>query len=233
MWNWIGNVVEKAKSGVESIMTTVDPQMKDYIHPANRPVFLVSSIINTKLVHSIREAFIDAGFSKISQNAYDVQSPSQFAAQIVGFPCAMQSAKQKLDACLQMSNNADCIAFAFQDFVVELSPDSWFEMAIVMIKDRINNIELSIFTEGTSVSSAEIAEAQQTTPADYPFRWSGFAYKLRSHYSNLSSTLVSNQTNPYASTGDGIESHISSTRMSHALKTLALMYRARLIEMLR
>ena len=32
----------------------------------------------------MREAFIDAGFSKISQNALDVQAPSQFAPQIVG-----------------------------------------------------------------------------------------------------------------------------------------------------
>jgi hypothetical protein len=31
MWNWFGNVVEKAKHGVEKVVTTVDPQMKEYI----------------------------------------------------------------------------------------------------------------------------------------------------------------------------------------------------------
>lgn len=102
-----------------------------------------------------------------------------------------------------------------------------------MLRDRTNNIELSLFTEASAVSNAEVAEAQQNTPPDYPFRWSGFATKLRSHYHNLSSTLISNQTNPYASSGDGIDSQISAARMSHALKTLALLYKARIIESLR
>lgn len=122
--------------------------------------------------------------------------------------------------------------FHFIYLIMRLFFPSWFEMAVVMLKDRTNNIELSIFTEATPISNAEISEIQQTTPGDYPFRWSGFAYKLRSHYSNLSSVLVSNQSNPYAS-NDGLESMISSTRMAHALKTLALLYKNKLIEMLR
>jgi hypothetical protein len=35
--------------------------MKDYIHPANRPFNIVSSISNAKLLHTLRESFSNAG----------------------------------------------------------------------------------------------------------------------------------------------------------------------------
>lgn len=53
--------------------------------PANKPIYLVSSMSNPKIVHTVREAFNDAGFSKINLlSPFDTQNSSQFAPQIVG-----------------------------------------------------------------------------------------------------------------------------------------------------
>jgi hypothetical protein len=106
--------------------------MKDYIHPANRPFNIVSSISNAKLLHTLRESFSNAGFSKITINATDIQNSTLFAPQIVGFPCALQSAKEKLENTLfalqqqQQQQTSDCVVISFQDFLAELSTD-WYK----------------------------------------------------------------------------------------------------------
>lgn len=84
----------------------------------------MSSLSNPKILHSVREGFSNAGFSKIILSALDVPNSSQFAPQIVGFPCALQSAKEKLDNTLfQTQNQSDCVCLAFQDFLAELATD--------------------------------------------------------------------------------------------------------------
>jgi len=44
-------------------------------------------------LHTIRESFNNAGFSKITVGATDAQNSTRFAPQIVGIACALQSAK--------------------------------------------------------------------------------------------------------------------------------------------
>lgn len=76
------------------------------------------------MVHMIRESFSNAGFSKITLNAVDAQNSSAYAPQVVGFPCALQSAKEKLENALySMQQTNDCVVLSFQDFLAELSTD--------------------------------------------------------------------------------------------------------------
>ena len=81
------------------------------------------------LAHQIRESFTNAGFSKITLNLLDTtqstQNLTQFAPQIVGFPCALQSAKEKLDTSVAFMQQTECVLLSFQDFLVELTTD-WF-----------------------------------------------------------------------------------------------------------
>lgn len=96
--------------------------------PANQPFLLVTS--QTHLAHTIRESFTNAGFSKITLNLLDTatnahfsQNNTQFAPQIVGFPCALQAAKEKLDSSLAFMQQTECVLLSFQDFLVELTTD--------------------------------------------------------------------------------------------------------------
>jgi hypothetical protein len=79
------------------------------------------------LAHQIRESFTNAGFSKITLNLLETtqssQNVTQFAPQIVGFPCALQSAKEKIDTSLVFMQQTECVILSFQDFLVELTTD--------------------------------------------------------------------------------------------------------------
>ncbi len=76
-----------------------------------------------KVVHTIKDAFNVTGFSRISINAIDAQNSSQLAPQIIGYACALQSAKEKLDYCLDMMKDTECTAISIQDFIAELTTD--------------------------------------------------------------------------------------------------------------
>lgn len=86
---------------------------------------LVTPQIN--LAHQIRESFTNAGFSKITLNLLETtqssQNVTQFAPQIVGFPCALQSVKEKIDTSLAFMQQTECVILSFQDFLVELTTD--------------------------------------------------------------------------------------------------------------
>ena len=80
-----------------------------------------------KLLHKVREQFNDAGFSKLSLSYYDANTSTQFAPQIVGYTCALQACKEKLDNTLiylqQTQQQGDSAVISFQDFLAELSTD--------------------------------------------------------------------------------------------------------------
>ncbi|CAF0756487.1 unnamed protein product [Brachionus calyciflorus] len=219
-WGWFSNVVEK-------VVTTIDPQMKDYIHPANKQIYLVSSMSNPKIVHIVREAFCDAGFSKITMNGIEAQNNTQFAPQIVGYPCAIQSAKEKLENTLYSMQNIDCIVVSFQDFITELTSDNWYELAVVMLKDKQNQIEITVFTEATPVSSDDVAQLQQFTPEDYSLKWSGLSCRLAEKNFNFNQAQTCTFLNY-----ETPETIISTGRLHHALKTLALLYKNKLLSMM-
>lgn len=233
MWNWfaqnklVNTFVEKAKIGVESFVTTVDPQMSNYNHPANRPLYLLSTITTPKVGHTIREAFNNVGFSKISLNSIDAQNSSQFAAQIIGYPCAIQSAREKIENSLAMMQDAECTVIALQDFMAELTTDCWFELAVIMLKDKRKNIELTVFTEAVPISSDDMSQLEQYTPNDYNLKWSGLACRLPEKNFNFNAVNPNCQS-PFLSY-DTTDTLISNARLSHALQTMATLFKNRML----
>ncbi len=105
--------------------------------------------------------------------------------------------------------------------------NSWFELAVIMLKDKKNNIELTVFTEALPISNDDITQLQQFTPNDYNLKWSGFACRLPEKNFNF------NANNPNAflayETPDTILSH---ARTSHALRTLATLFKNKLLAQL-
>ena len=98
-------------------------------------------------------------------------------------------------------------------------------MAVFMLKDKVNGIDLTVYTEAIPVSSSDIAQLQQLTPHDYPLKWSGFSVRLPEKNFNFNSnaTVLSYDTN---------DTVISNGRISHAIKTLALLFKNKLISKL-
>ena len=100
-------------------------------------------------------------------------------------------------------------------------------MAVIMLKDKINNIDLSVFTESISISSEDVGQLQQYTPEDYPLKWSGFACRLPEKNFNFNAV---NSSNPSQILNyETNDTFISQTRLSHALKTLTLLFKNKLL----
>ena len=109
------------------------------------------------LAHTIRESFANAGFSKITLNIIDTisqyhttpQNSTQFATQIVGYPCALQSVKEKLESTVahMQPQQVQCVCLAFQDFLVEISTDKLILLFVFKI-NFTNCKRLFIFKVG-------------------------------------------------------------------------------------
>ena len=98
-------------------------------------------------------------------------------------------------------------------------------MAVILLKDKANNIDLTVYTEAIPIPQGDITQLQQLTPHDYPLKWSGFSVRLPEKNFNFNSngTILSYET---------AETVISQTRISHAIKTLALTFKNKLLAQL-
>jgi non-canonical (house-cleaning) NTP pyrophosphatase len=91
--------------------------------PANMPILIVSSTTNNKLVHAIRQAFNDNGFSKITMHSIDCITESPTAPQLIGYENALRAVGEKHNNALNQMNNTDCIVISVQDFIAEITTE--------------------------------------------------------------------------------------------------------------
>lgn len=101
-----------------------------------------------------------------------------------------------------------------------------------MLKDKANNIDLTIYTEAVPVSNEDIGQLQQYTPSDFNLGWSGFAVRLPEKNFNFNS---SNSTHPSANCFLNYETNdtvLSNARLSHALHSLAILFKNKLLSQL-
>lgn len=106
---------------------------------------------------------------------------------------------------------------------------SWFELAVIMLKDKTNNIDLTIYTEAVPVSNEDIGQLQQYTPSDFNLAWSGFAVRLPEKNFNFNSA---NSTHPSVKCFLNYETNdtvLSQARLSHAMHSLALLFKNKLL----
>ena len=96
-----------------------------------------------------------------------------------------------------------------------------------MFKDKVNNIDITVYTEAIQIPNENITQLQQYLPDNYHLKWSGFNCRLPEKNFNFNAPTASNP-NLFLNyeTNDTV---ISQARLSHALKTLALLYKSKLI----
>jgi hypothetical protein len=118
---------------------------------------------------------------------------------------------------------------SYQDFLAELSTDCWFELAVILLKDKTNNLDLTIYTEAIPVSNDEIAQLQQYTPSDFNLNWSGFAVRLPEKNFNFNASNSSHPSTRCFLNYETQDTVLSQARLSHALNSLAILFKNKLL----
>ncbi|CAH2042560.1 unnamed protein product, partial [Iphiclides podalirius] len=172
-------VAEKAKNSVDSMITTLDPQMKEYLKSGG-DLYIVVACEEEDKVSAIREAF-QTVFGKATVLGHSARSEVT-AAQPVGYAAAYAAAKQRVahvrSTCAEVTNNVPVVAI--EGFLHEAVSDRWYEMSVVVLSQPSIGVELQVCGQGTPVAVAALAALRAATPGSYVHRDTGFAVTLES-----------------------------------------------------
>ncbi|XP_045501637.1 protein PRRC1-like isoform X2 [Colias croceus] len=169
-------VAEKAKNSVDSMITTLDPQMKEYLNNegSGGDLYIVVASDKEVKVSPVREAF-QTVFGKATIVGEPAQSDVT-AAQPVGYAAAYAAAKQRIahlrSVNSQLHNNVPIVAI--ESFVYEAMPDRWYDIALLVLSQPSLGIELQVQSQGTPIPSAAVLAAREATPTDYAHAQTGY-----------------------------------------------------------
>ncbi|KAG7203289.1 hypothetical protein KM043_010383 [Ampulex compressa] len=172
--NVLSKVAEKAKNSVNTMITTLDPQM----HSGGDVEVIVASDKDIK-ISPVRQAF-QTVFGKATVTGVPVDCTA-IAAQPVGFAAGVKGAEERINAARNISSlPKDIPIIAVENFLLEVGEDKWYDLGVILLNDPKNNVNLQTFTQMTPVPSQIVTMAQDATPADYPLKWSGLAVTIGS-----------------------------------------------------
>ncbi|XP_076044990.1 protein PRRC1-like [Oratosquilla oratoria] len=171
-------VAEKAKNSMDSMITTLDPQMKEYIcvlpPDSGGDVDLVVASDKEVKVGAVREAF-QAVFGKATVSGMSSEATS-VAAQPVGFASALTAGEERINSLRSGGRvHPQQPVVAVENFIVELTPGFWYDMGLLLIDDPGQDILLQTYTQVTPIPAEYVTQARASTPEDYPLKSSGFA----------------------------------------------------------
>jgi len=92
-----------------------------------------------------------------------------------------------------------------------------------MLKDKTNNVELTIFSEAIPIPAEDVEQLKQFTPNDFQLKWSGLSCRLPEKNFNF------NSVNPTQISYETADTMLSQTRINHALRTLATLFKNKLL----
>lgn len=166
-------VAERAKTSMDNMITTLDPQMKEFIYSGGDMDIVVASDKEVK-VGAIREAF-QISFGKATVCGMKAEAQG-VAAQPVGFEAALNSAEGRINSLRSSGQiHPHQPIVAVENFIVELHSDCWFDLGLLLLDDPGEDILLQTYTQVTPVPPDFVNQARTATPEDYPFKESGFA----------------------------------------------------------
>lgn len=215
-------VAEKAKSSVDTIVTTLDPQMKEYINSGGDTEVIVASDKDDK-VRPIREAF-QTVFGKATVIGLSAQATA-IAAQPVGFAAGLKGAEHRINSIRAENPRVDdhLPVVAVENFLVELFPDQWFEASVIVLFDYAKSILLKTVTQMTPVPLPVVASIRADTPEDYQLKDTGFATTIGSVMAKNLNVAHTEWHKAYTSVG-------RSDMILGAAKTVATLYRQAVTE---
>ncbi|XP_058790997.1 protein PRRC1-like [Phymastichus coffea] len=163
--NVLSKVAEKAKSSVNSMITTLDPQMREFIYSGGDIEIIIASDKDAKIA-PVREAFQNI-FGNATVNGTKVETSSE-AAQPVGFAAGVKAAQERIAAVRKIpSIPTDIPIIAVENFLLEVGQGKWYDLGVIILEDIKQNINLQTFTQMTPVPSQIVEIAQESTPKNY------------------------------------------------------------------
>ncbi|XP_033313767.1 protein PRRC1-like isoform X1 [Bombus bifarius] len=176
--NVLSKVAEKAKNSVNTMITTLDPQMREFIYSGGDMEIVVASDKDVK-ISSVRQAF-QTVFGKATVTGISVES-SAVAAQPVGFAAGVKGAEERINSARNIPTlPKDIPIIAVENFLLEVGEDKWYDLGVILLNDPKRNVNLQTFTQMTPVPSQIVTMAQEATPEDYPLKWSGLSVTVGS-----------------------------------------------------
>ncbi|XP_065218341.1 protein PRRC1-like [Planococcus citri] len=167
----LSKVAEKAKSSVDSVITTLDPQMRDFI-PNNGGVEIIVASDKEIEVSPIREAFQQT-FSRSSVRGLETDT-IEVAKQIVGFDSASQASTLRVDS-IRNQHPVNCPIIAVQSFIAEISEDKWYDLDLLVLHDLEKGLQLETYSQMIPIPTSIINLAREDTEKDYKYSKSGFS----------------------------------------------------------
>jgi len=168
-------LMAKVQSSMETVITTLDPQMKDYIKSGGQTCIVVASDKDVK-VTPVRQAFQHV-FGRATVFGVAVEGSSTIANQPVGFAAGRQAAQERISFVRNKAaeQQEPLVVLAVEGFLLEVNEDDWVEMSCLTLFDYGNSITLTTYTQPTNVIPAAVESMKTATPETDPKRWSGFA----------------------------------------------------------
>ncbi|XP_062547763.1 protein PRRC1-like [Armigeres subalbatus] len=215
-------VAEKAKNSVDTIVTTLDPQMKEYINSGGDTEVIVASDKDDK-VRPIREAF-QSVFGKATVIGL-ASHAAGIAAQPVGFAAGLKGAEHRINGIRAENPRVDdhLPVVAVENFLVELFPDQWFEAGVIVLFDYAKNILLKTVTQMTPIPFPIVTSIQADTPGDYELKDTGFAV-------TIGSIMAKNLNTPHTEWHKTYTSVARSEMILNAAKAIATLYKQSVAE---
>ncbi|KAF7997347.1 hypothetical protein HCN44_005624 [Aphidius gifuensis] len=174
--NVLSKVAEKAKSSVNTMITTLDPQMREFIYSGGDCKIIVATNEEGK-ISPVREAF-QSVFGKATVSGMSVDTAAVPKTPI-GFAAAVKSAESQIKLAKYSHDIPDDIPIiAVQNFIHEIDDDKWYELAVILMEDKKNNVNLQTFSQMTPVPSQFVEIAKTETPDDYPLITLGLAISI-------------------------------------------------------
>jgi len=168
-------VAEQAKKSVGSVITTLDPQMGDFLPSKGGKLDVLVLSEKEVEVSPIREAFL--GTLGHEMNVRGVEVELETAKQIVGFEAALRVATEKINA-LKGPNGGRFIVV--QNFIVKILEDKWFDLDLLVLEDTEKDVHLETFSQMIPVPASIVNVAMDETPLTYANIQDGFSVTIAS-----------------------------------------------------
>ena len=149
--NFLSKVVEKTKTMSENVITTLDPQMKEFMKSGGDIEVVVASDKEGK-VAPVREAFQEV-FGQAT--VYGLASrAASIAEQPVGFASGRQAALERVSSLRKSGNvEAQTVIVGVESFLYEVTEDLWLDLCCLLLTDPARKISLQAFTQPTPVDA--------------------------------------------------------------------------------
>lgn len=184
VWGWfrgavhssplLSKVAETAKSSMDSVIATLDPQMKEYM--TNRGLLdVVITLDRDEEIRGMREGFSRV-FPASNIRPFVVAAGLHTAAQSLGFANALQAAQQKISY-IRNSGYIDqtSIIVGSEGFILESLPETWLYFDCLLLDDATRQVQVHAFTQPVQVPNDIVQLLKDQTQADYPFKELGYA----------------------------------------------------------